>query len=123
MSLWNGAFLSQTGHIHVAFFSFIMRNVVTSKHCKCVHELARQGNVILILPSCNKQMYRLCLSHVTIGNSNKNLIIIMTFFCYTVRWAMSFLTLSYISLISLFVTVVLHSKHVKSCDKSDLNVM
>lgn len=53
MSLWNGAGLSHTGHIHVAFFSFIIRNVVASKHWRCVHVLALHGNWILILPNWN----------------------------------------------------------------------
>lgn len=43
---------SQTGHIQVGFFSFIIRYVVASKHCRCVHVLARHGIWIRILPSC-----------------------------------------------------------------------
>ena len=57
MSLWNGAALSQTGQIQVDFFSFIIRKVEASKHCRCVHVLARDGIDILILPSCKRNVH------------------------------------------------------------------
>lgn len=68
ISLSYGHGRSQTGHIHVGFRSFIIRYVAASKHCKCVHMLARQGIWIRILPSCktlqnnrNWQKVLLCL--------------------------------------------------------------
>ena len=51
-NLWNGADLSHTGQFHVGFFSFIIKNVVASKHCKCEHVPARHGICIRIFPSC-----------------------------------------------------------------------
>jgi hypothetical protein len=54
INLWNGASLSHTGHIQVGFFSFIIRNIIASQHCKCVQELALIGILILILPSWKK---------------------------------------------------------------------
>jgi len=43
--------LSQTGQTHVGLRSFICRNRFASKHCKCLHVVARQGRVILHLPN------------------------------------------------------------------------
>ena len=74
MSLkWAG--LLQTGHIHVGLlhdgqyvkykstdinsntnFSFIFKNMQTSKHCKWLHVLALAGVVIRILPSCTHRV-------------------------------------------------------------------
>jgi len=48
--LWSAG-LSQTGHSHVDFFSFICRNVAASKHCRWWHRLDRHGMDIRTLLS------------------------------------------------------------------------
>merc|ERR1719270_1128839 len=41
---------SQTGQVHVGFFSFIIKNREASKHCKWSQVVGRQGIDILIFP-------------------------------------------------------------------------
>merc|ERR1719208_191389 len=42
---------SQTGQVHVGFFSFIIKNREASKHCRWSQVVGRQGIDILIFPS------------------------------------------------------------------------
>ena len=64
-NLLNSAALSQTGHVHVGFFSFMSKNIGPSKHCKWLHVEARLGTVILILPNCENNCVSLIHNWIT----------------------------------------------------------
>lgn len=50
-----GAGLSQTGQVHVGFFSFICRKKTASKHCRWAQVKTRQGTPSRIFTSCKKK--------------------------------------------------------------------
>lgn len=47
-----GAGLSQTGQVHVGFFSFICRKKTASKHCRWAQVKTRQGTPSRIFTNC-----------------------------------------------------------------------